>query len=392
MRAVMERPSLLEVVQQYIGFGPADADALRDLHPLAEPHFDRVVDHFYDCIALDPDASAVMADRAQIERLKRSLHDWLHTGMRGPHDEAFFQRRTRIGRRHVEIALPQRYMLTAMAVIRLDLHEVCERAYAADPAARIAAIAALDKWLDLELAIMLETYKEDSEAQLRRTERLASVGQLAGTIGHELRNPLAVIESSLFLLRPAVGENARAERHLAKIAAQLRLAKDIITQLLEMTRDRAATRASFEVAPLIAETLDATPRAAAVAIAVDVEPGLTLDAERVLVGRALANLLTNALHAIGADRPGRIEIEARRDADAVIVAVADDGPGFDPAILPRAFEPLVTGRRDGIGLGLALVRNVCERHGATARAENRPEGGGLVTLRFPGQSRSWGEA
>ncbi|MBX3268903.1 MAG: ATP-binding protein [Sandaracinaceae bacterium] len=384
----MEGPDLREVVQRYIGFGEEDSRALAGLHAHAAPRFGRIVDHFYECIALDPGASAVMADGAQIERLKRSLHEWLASGMLGPHDDVFLERRLRIGRRHVQIALPQRYMLTAMSVIRLDLQTICDDALRHAPAERLAASTAVDKWLDMELAIMLETYKEDSEAQLRRRERLASIGQLAGTIGHELRNPLAVIESSLYLLRPAVGEDARAMRHVTKIASQLQVAKETITQLLEMTRERAAARARFDLAALAAEVVEAVPRPPDVDVGVAIPPGLSLDAERPLVSRALANLVANSVAAIGSGRPGRVTIEAREEGDEVLVVVADDGPGFDPEILPRAFEPLVTGRPDGIGLGLALVRNVCERHDARVSAENPAGGGGRVTMRFGAGGRS----
>lgn len=377
---------MLEVVRRYIGFDEADAEILRDLRVHAEPHFHRIVDHFYDCVALDPEANAVLEDRAQVERLKQSMRDWLGSGMSGPHDQAFLERRMRIGRRHVQIALPQRYMFTAMNVMRIDLHAVVEAVHGDAPEARRAAKRALDRWLDMELAIMLETYKEHSDAKVRRTERLASVGQLAGTIGHELRNPLAVIESSLYLLRPAVADHPRAGRHVAKIESQLQVAKDTITQLLEMTRERPAARASFPVAELVEEVLAGLPPAPSVTIDVELPEGLTLLAERGLVGRALANLVSNAVSAIGRERPGRVRIRGLVEGDEIVLEVADDGPGFDPDILPRAFEPLVTGRRDGIGLGLALVRNVCERHGATAAAHNAEGGGAVVALRFGGQT------
>ena len=96
----MESQTLLTVVQQYIGFGDGDAGVLRELCVHARPHFARIVDHFYDCIALDPEASAVMEDAAQVERLKGSLRDWLETGMAGPHDEAFARRFEEVMKKH----------------------------------------------------------------------------------------------------------------------------------------------------------------------------------------------------------------------------------------------------------------------------------------------------
>jgi signal transduction histidine kinase len=84
--------------------------------------------------------------------------------------------------------------------------------------------------LDLELAIMLHTYREDLLAQQARTERLSTYGQLVASIGHDLRNPLGVIESSLFILRNRVGTDERVHKHLDRIGSQLVVANDIITK------------------------------------------------------------------------------------------------------------------------------------------------------------------
>ena len=85
---------------------------------------------------------------------------------------------------------------------------------------------------------MLHTYRDDLLAQQARVERLSTFGQLVGSIGHDLRNPLGVIETSLFILRGRVGEDERATKHLDRIGEQLRIANGIITNLLDMIRNR----------------------------------------------------------------------------------------------------------------------------------------------------------
>src|SRR6185369_12872889 len=100
------------------------------------------------------------------------------------------------------------------------------------------ATAALSKILDLELAIMLHTYREDILARQSRIERLSTFGQLVGSIGHELRNPLSVIETSLYILRGRIGDDPRNLKHADRIAEQLGIANDIITKLLDMIRDK----------------------------------------------------------------------------------------------------------------------------------------------------------
>ena len=101
---------------------------------------------------------------------------------------------------------------------------------------------ALGKILDLELAIMLHTYRDDLLAQQARIERLSTFGQLVGSIGHDLRNPLGVIETSLYILRGRVGEDERATKHLDRIGEQLGVANGIITNLLDMIRNRPLQR------------------------------------------------------------------------------------------------------------------------------------------------------
>jgi hypothetical protein len=94
----------------------------------------------------------------------------------GPWDEAYYERRARIGRVHVRIALPQHYMLGAIDVIRVEMEQMVKRRYAGRPEEELAIAVALAKILDLELAIMLHTYREDLLSQQARSERLATFG------------------------------------------------------------------------------------------------------------------------------------------------------------------------------------------------------------------------
>src|SRR4051812_9123266 len=173
------------------------------------PHFRPIIDDFYDTIAAHPGArSAITGGPAQIERLKGSLVRWIDELFRGPHDEAYFERRARIGRIHVLINLPQAYMFTAMDRIRVRVSDVIGAALNSDRAALQRAQTAIHQIMDIELAIMLETYREDLLVKNRTAERLATIGQFAAGIGHELRNPLGVVESSVFLVRQRLGQLA----------------------------------------------------------------------------------------------------------------------------------------------------------------------------------------
>mgnify|MGYP002629960173 CR=1 FL=1 len=381
-------PEFFDDAIAYMGFGPTDTEALRAFRPRVEPHYGALVDHFYACIAAHPAAVAVITGGpAQVERLKVTLRDWLVSGLGGPHDQAFYDRRARVGRVHVRIGLPQHYMFTAINVMRVDLRLLVDEAYADDPGARSRVSIALDRWLDLELTIMLHTYREDSDDRLDRQARLAAIGQLAASIAHELRNPLGVMESSVYLLRRRTHEDAWFAKHLDRIKGQIDASGAIIAGLLEMARDRAPSPERVSARRLVLEALEGAqvpPHVEVVTRGIDEGEAPTVQADVSLIVRALINLIENACKA-HAGSPGRVEIDVLPgEHGCVDFVVRDDGPGFDVEVLPRAFEPLVTTRATGVGLGLALVRRVAERHGGVAWARNRPAGGAEVFMRLPG--------
>ncbi len=167
--------TFLEELQRYVGFAAGDEQALRSLAPHATPHLRRIADEFYDRLSQHEEADRVFSGPEQVERLKVTLQQWMRELMSGPWDEAYYERRARIGRRHVQIALPQRYMFAAMDVIRIELAGIAQSAFDADLDARTAVISALHRIIDIELAIMLETYREAFVHKVQHLERLEKV-------------------------------------------------------------------------------------------------------------------------------------------------------------------------------------------------------------------------
>lgn len=212
-------------------------------------------------------------------------------------------------------------------------------------------------------------------------DRLITVGLVAAGIAHELRNPLSVIESSAFILRKLV-DGDRALRHVETIATQVKDCNRIMAALLELTKAGPVERTSVRPEDAFASALDHAVVPDDVEVTTAVDEGLVLSANGTLLAQAVANLVTNSVRAL-AGRAGRVRLAACRTDEGADVSVTDDGPGFPADVLPRAFEPLVTGHLAGTGLGLALVRSIAERHGGRAIAENRPEGGAIVRLSLP---------
>jgi PAS domain S-box-containing protein len=156
-------------MKRYVSFTEEDARLLAALRPHAAPHFERIANSFYDHIREHEEAHAVFTGEDQIQRLVRSLQLWMGRVLSGTYDEAYVAEAAKIGRVHVKVGLPQRYMFTAMALIRVELTRIAEQALGASSAPTREALTRL---LDLELGIMLESYREDFVARVQRVERL----------------------------------------------------------------------------------------------------------------------------------------------------------------------------------------------------------------------------
>jgi PAS domain S-box-containing protein len=156
-------------LKRYVRFDADDARVLQEFLPIATPHFVRIAREFYERIREHEDAHAIFTGEAQIERLQRSMVSWMGRILSGTYDEAYFEEARKIGRVHVRVGLPQRYTFTAMALLRVELEKVAQESLGPN-AARVRF--ALSRILDLELAVMVESYRDDLAVQAQRREDL----------------------------------------------------------------------------------------------------------------------------------------------------------------------------------------------------------------------------
>jgi two-component system, NtrC family, sensor histidine kinase HydH len=212
-------------------------------------------------------------------------------------------------------------------------------------------------------------------------ERLSTFGQLVGSIGHELRNPLGVMETSLFILKSRLKDDERAAKHVGRIGEQLVIANSIITDLLDMIRDKPLSRERLGLAHVVEAAAAAVKRPERVRLQLE---GLfdvpEVDGDASQLRQVFVNLIDNAVHAAGAQ--GEVWVRASAGHSEVEVTVEDSGKGIDPAIRARLFEPLITTKAKGIGLGLALVKRIVERHGGSI-AYAPLEKGARFVVRLP---------
>lgn len=220
-----------------------------------------------------------------------------------------------------------------------------------------------------------------AQAQLVRQEKLAAVGQLASTVGHELRNPLAVITNALYLLEVAAGENDMMRRHLATAKRETSAATLIVSDLLDYSAGREPMLAPVQVADLISEALSVVPPPTGVQVAGHSDPELFVTADRDQLRQALLNLITNGYEAM--PDGGTLTVSATSAGDAAQITVTDTGLGMSDETRQNIFTPFFTAKARGIGLGLAVTKRVVEAHGGTITVESTPSAGSSFTITVP---------
>jgi signal transduction histidine kinase len=221
-----------------------------------------------------------------------------------------------------------------------------------------------------------------SYAALRRSERLSALGEMASTIGHELRNPLAAVINAHFMVRHTLGEaiTGDIDRLLDMAERQTTRAATLADNLTAFVRQQQPNPVPVDLVTVVDEVLEATPPPSGIEVEVEVEV-VTFEADRDQVTQVLANLIVNGFQAM--PEGGTLRIGASTHNGHVVIDVADTGAGVDAAAVERAFDPFFTTKASGTGLGLAIVSRIVEAHGGDVAIRNGPMGGAVVTVRLP---------
>jgi two-component system, NtrC family, sensor histidine kinase HydH len=377
---------VFEELLGYVGFGQTDAEALRELHPIAQPHFPQIADVFYRRILEYPNARrALEGGEAEIGRLKKLLIEWMGTTLLGPWDLAYFERRTRIGRVHVRIGLPQHYMFGGMNVLRREFDMVVTTELVDRPERANAMRAALDRVLDVELGIMLFIYGEDQEAQ-----RLAGVRALTAGLSHEIRNPLNAATLQLAVLERRIrrmpgGAQTDALQPLLLVQEEIRRLDQILEEFLRFARPHEIGDEPVLVAPLIervTELLATDAERRGISLTLRLDPDVKTRGEESRLREVVMNLLLNALDA--SPQGGEIRVSASAAGpDQIELRVEDAGAGVSPEIREKVFQPFFTTKPRGTGLGLAIVQGIVSQHGGRLHLETSDLGGASFRIQLP---------
>jgi signal transduction histidine kinase len=224
-----------------------------------------------------------------------------------------------------------------------------------------------------------------SQESLVRSEKLAVAGLVAARVAHDIRNPLSSIKMQAQLLQARLPDDPDDQATLGSMLHDINQVEGVVRDLVEAARPGDLRREPTQVNGIILAALQQlapqfSHRKVTVRTALDDRlPDVLLDGPR--FRQALLNILVNAAEAMPAGGP--IAVEARAEGDRVIVEICDEGVGLDPAIADTLFDPFVSTKREGVGLGLANARAVVEGHGGRITLTPREPRGTCASIMLP---------
>jgi len=226
--------------------------------------------------------------------------------------------------------------------------------------------------------------RQEMQERLVRQERLAVLGQLAGGVGHELRNPLGVIRNVAYYLRMIIKEpGPKVEKSLDQLEQEVARSDRIITSLLDFARQKPPGLRAVNVSDIVGQALsqiDVPDRVEVVTHLDDAVPLVPADPDQ--LAQVFSNIALNGFQAMPEGGRVTVRVEAL-DPGWVHASIADTGVGLSPENMEKVFQPLFTTKATGIGLGLALSKTIVEAHGGTIGVESEPGKGSTFTVRLP---------
>jgi signal transduction histidine kinase len=247
---------------------------------------------------------------------------------------------------------------------------------------------------------------EQAQAEARRSERLAALGQLSAGLAHEIRNPLGVIKGSAEMLTQKLQASDELARELSGyISTEVNRLSDLVTEFLDFARPLHAEPHPADLTVLLDRVLqivagrfaDKPEMSKPVRVERHYASGLPLvPLDESLCEQAFLNLVQNAYEAMqdqdqdkdkNKDRGGTLRVEVqtatKNDREGVELRLADTGPGVPEELREEIFNPFVTTKKTGVGLGLSIVSKIVDGHHGSIHVENAPEGGAVFTIFFP---------
>jgi signal transduction histidine kinase len=244
----------------------------------------------------------------------------------------------------------------------------------------------------VELISEVERLQEQlrrKDEEIKKSERLATLGETAAGLAHEIRNPLGAISLFVSMLRRDLQDRTEALELLDQVERGIRSLDGVVSNVLHFAQNKR-----HQVAPI---NLHSVCQELHQHFSASYSPQSTFDlklsgnpfikADEQGIRQCLYNVILNALQAVSF--AGKIVIEVADDikSDGIVITISDDGPGIPPHIMNDIFEPFTSGRREGTGLGLSIVRRIVEAHGGAVSVVNKPSAEFAIHLPRQGEAR-----
>ena len=367
-------------LQSYVGWTDADARRLQQVGPLLEPHFSKLVEDFYSEIERHADAKKVITGGLpQIDRLKGTLVLWLQQLFSGQYDADYVYRRWKIGHKHVEIGLDQVFTNVALSRLRRGLLRLLEECWTGATSELLEIRRVLNTLLDLDLALIEDAYQSEHLLRQQATERLVLIGQVAGGIAHELRNPLNVIKTSVYyLLNAKKPTPEKTASHLDRIERQVLHAEEVISALVRFAKMPLPDLRPVDVGDLVRTAIQKVEPPANIRTAVSCPDGIRAFADRDQMQIVLENLIRNACDAMPEGGELTLTVEVRRPY--IEIQVTDTGVGIEADRLQRVMEPFYSTKTRGVGLGLAMAKALTEKNHGRLQVKSEAGKGTTFTI------------
>ena len=239
-------------------------------------------------------------------------------------------------------------------------------------------------------------FKALAQEEARRAERLAALGQLSAGLAHEIRNPLGVIKGSAEMLNQKLQASDELSRELAGyISSEVNRLSALVTQFLNFARPLEAHRQSADLTALLDRVLKNVSdhwKGKPVQIEREYSPGLPqVSLDESLAEQAFVNLIQNA-HEAMEETGGTLRVEAnpaiQNARSGVVIRITDSGPGIPDELREQIFNPFVTTKKTGVGLGLSIVSKIIDSHHGSIRVDRGMQGGAAFTIFLPLDSDS----
>jgi len=329
-----------------------------------------IMDSFYKCVLDNVEAAELIKNaNSSVDNLKNTLREWIMDLISNNIDKKTFQKQNNVGIRHVEVGLPQSFMVLGINNMRSQIIKVIEDKYVDDINMLRKTVDALNKALDIRLSIMLRSYQDDRDRLVKKdilseNESMLALGRMSTSIAHEIKNPLAGISGAIQVLKGKLPSDSDDFPLMDAVLEQVNRMSGTVKDLLDFARPVQLNLQNIVFSEII-DSLNylfaADPNYnMTVNYADEVTKNLVINVDPVRIQSVFYNIFINANEAI--KQEGVITLSSEVAEDLLHIYIQDNGPGIPEEWVEELFKPFATNKTHGTGLGLAICAKIVESH------------------------------